>query len=351
VAMVFGEELQAWYQEHKRDLPWRETHDAYKIWLSEIILQQTRVEQGMPYYYRFVERFNTVVDFANADEDDILHLWQGLGYYSRGRNMHKAARIVRDQFNGIFPVDYKTLLSLPGVGEYTAAAISSFANNEAQAVLDGNVFRVLARYYGIETPINSTEGKKVFAAIAKENLDQNHPAQYNQAIMDFGAIHCKPKQPLCEQCMFRLSCYAFTRGEVNQLPVKLKGKGSRDRYFNYFILKDSNRLLMSKRGEGDVWQNLYEFPLLESDHTMDIVDILNDEWFVSYFGKDADLSILQQQTKHILSHQNIYATFFEVRLKGDLIQKKSNWDYVILKDLDKLAKHKLIFTFLERSNF
>ncbi len=349
--MIFGEELQAWYQEHKRDLPWRETHDAYKIWLSEIILQQTRVEQGMPYYYRFVERFNTVVDFANADEDDILHLWQGLGYYSRGRNMHKAARIVRDQYNGIFPVDYKTLLSLPGVGEYTAAAISSFANNEAQAVLDGNVFRVLARYYGIETPINSTEGKKVFAAIAKENLDHNHPAQYNQAIMDFGAIHCKPKQPLCEQCMFRLSCYAFTRGEVNQLPVKLKGKGSRDRYFNYFILKNSDHLLMSKRGEGDVWQNLYEFPLLESDHTMDIIDILNDKWFVSYFGQDADLSILQKQTKHILSHQNIYATFFEVRLKGDLIQKKSNWDYVVLKDLDKLAKHKLIFTFLERSNF
>ncbi|WON95887.1 A/G-specific adenine glycosylase [Sphingobacterium sp. UGAL515B_05] len=349
--MIFGEELQAWYQLHKRDLPWRETKDAYKIWLSEIILQQTRVEQGLPYYLRFVERFNTVVDFANADEDDILHLWQGLGYYSRGRNMHKAARIVRDQYNGVFPVDYKTLLSLPGIGEYTAAAISSFANNEAQAVLDGNVFRVLARYYGIETPINSTEGKKIFTALAKENLDQNHPALYNQAIMDFGAIHCKPKQPLCEQCMFRLSCYALTRDEVDQLPVKLKGKASKDRYFNYFILRDNDKILMSKRGEGDVWQNLYEFPLLESNHTMDIPEILEDDWFVSYFGHGTHLNILQKQTKHILSHQNIYATFFEVRLKGDLIQKKSNWDYVILKDLDKLAKHKLIFTFLERSNF
>lgn len=349
--MKFGEELQAWYRQHKRDLPWRETKDAYKIWLSEIILQQTRVEQGLPYYVRFVERFKNVVEFANAEEDDILHLWQGLGYYSRGRNMHKAARIVRDRYQGVFPVDYQTLITLPGIGEYTAAAISSFANDEAQAVLDGNVFRVLARYYGIETPINSTEGKKIFTAIAKENLDHKHPALYNQAIMDFGATHCKPKLPLCEFCMFRPSCYALSKGQVDQLPVKLKAKASKDRYFNYFILKDNDRILMSKRGEGDVWQNLYEFPLLESNYSLSIPDVVSDEWFISCFGSDAELHVLQQQTKHILSHQNIYATFFEVRLKGDLIQKKSNWDYVFLKDLDKLAKHKLIFTFLERSNF
>ncbi|MDR0263057.1 MAG: A/G-specific adenine glycosylase [Sphingobacterium sp.] len=349
--MIFSEELQAWYQQNKRDLPWRETKDPYKIWLSEIILQQTRVEQGLPYYLRFVERFKTVVDFANAQEDDILHLWQGLGYYSRGRNMHKAAKIVRDQYNGVFPVDYKTLITLPGVGEYTAAAISSFSNNEAQAVLDGNVFRVLSRYYGIETPINSTEGKKIFTALAKENLDQAHPALYNQAIMDFGAIHCKPKQPLCEVCMFRPFCYAVQKGEVDKLPVKLKGKASRDRYFSYFIFKKDDKVLMSKRGEGDVWQNLYEFPLLESKHSMTIPDFLKDEDFIRYFGTNVNLRVLQTQTKHVLSHQNIYATFFEVRLEGDLIQKKSNWDYVFLKDLDKLAKHKLIFTFLERSNF
>ena len=351
VGMIFGAELQAWYLQHKRDLPWRETKNAYKIWLSEIILQQTRVEQGLPYYLRFVERFKTVVDFANANEDDILHLWQGLGYYSRGRNMHKAAGIVRDQYDGVFPVDYKTLLTLPGVGEYTAAAISSFANNEAQAVLDGNVFRVLSRYYGINIPINSTEGKKVFATIAKENLDQQQPALYNQAIMDFGAIHCKPKQPLCASCMFRASCYALLQGEVDQLPVKLKAKASKDRYFNYLILKDDNRVLMSKRGGGDVWQNLYEFPLIESDRTLSIPEILEHELFVQYFGHTANINILQKQTKHVLSHQNIYATFFEVRLAGSLIQKKSSWDYVFLKDLDKLAKHKLIFTFLERSNF
>lgn len=349
--MIFGAELQMWYQQHKRDLPWRETKDPYKIWLSEIILQQTRVEQGMPYYLRFVERFETVVDFANAQEDDILHLWQGLGYYSRGRNMHKAARIVRDEYNGIFPVDYKTLLKLPGIGEYTAAAISSFANNEAQAVLDGNVFRVLSRYYGIETPINSTEGKKIFSTIAQENLDRDHPALYNQAIMDFGAIHCKPKQPLCITCMFNTSCYAALQGDVDILPVKLKAKASKDRYFNYFIIQDDEQILMSKRGEGDVWQNLYEFPLIESDQTLTIPEILTDQQFVQYFGERAEVRILQKQTKHILSHQNIYATFFEVRLKGCLNQKKSNWDYVFLKDLDKLAKHKLIFTFLERSNF
>lgn len=349
--MIFGAELQKWYHEHKRDLPWRETKDAYKIWLSEIILQQTRVEQGLPYYLRFLERFKTVVDFANADEDDILHLWQGLGYYSRGRNMHKTARIVRDEYQGIFPVDYKSLLKLPGIGDYTAAAISSFANNEAQAVLDGNVFRVLSRFYGIDTPINSTEGKKIFTAIARQNLDQEHPALYNQAIMDFGAIHCKPKQPLCSRCMFNQSCYALLHGEVERLPVKLKSKASRDRYFNYFIVKDNEQILISKRGEGDVWQNLYEFPLIEYDHTVTIPEILLDEQFVEYFGQKANLRILQKQTKHILSHQNIYATFFEVQLADSLIQKKSNWDYVYLKDLDKLAKHKLIFTFLERSNF
>ncbi|CAM3844039.1 A/G-specific adenine glycosylase [Sphingobacterium prati] len=349
--MIFGAELQAWYQQHKRDLPWRETKDAYKIWLSEIILQQTRVEQGLPYYLRFVERFETVVDFADAEEDDILHLWQGLGYYSRGRNMHKAARIVRDEYNGVFPVDYKTLLRLPGVGEYTAAAISSFANNEAQAVLDGNVFRVLSRYYGIDTPINSSEGKKIFSALAQENLDQDHPALYNQAIMDFGAIHCKPKQPLCITCVFNTSCYAVLQGDVDRLPVKLKGKASKERYFNYFIVRDDTQILMSKRGEGDVWQNLYEFPLIESDRSLNIPEILINAQFVQYFGENAEVKILQKQTKHILSHQNIYATFFEVRLKGNLNQKKSNWDYVFLKDLDKLAKHKLIFTFLERSNF
>ncbi len=169
--------------------------------------------------------------------------------------------------------------------------------------------------------------------------------------MDFGATHCKPKLPLCEFCMFRPSCYALSQGQVEQLPVKLKAKASKDRYFNYFILKDNDRILMSKRGASDVWQNLYEFPLLESNYSLSIPDVLSDEWFISCFGPDAQLYVLQQQTKHILSHQNIYATFFEVRLKGDLIQKKSNWDYVFLKDLDKLAKHKLIFTFLERSNF
>lgn len=349
--MIFSAALQDWYRQHKRDLPWRETTDPYKIWLSEIILQQTRVEQGMPYYLRFVERFNTVVDFANAEEDEILQLWQGLGYYSRGRNMHKAARIVRDEYGGVFPVEYSTLLKLPGIGEYTAAAISSFSSNEAQAVLDGNVFRVLARYYGIDTPINSTEGKKIFTAIARENLDREHPAEYNQAIMDFGAIHCKPKQPLCSECSLSTSCHALHQGDVARLPVKLKSKASKDRYFNYFIVSDGERILMSRRGAGDVWQHLYEFPLIESERTLDIPDVLENTEFVQYFGQEVTLKVLQKQTRHVLSHQNIYATFFQVRLDGDLKQKKSSWDYVFLKDLDKLAKHKLIFTFLERSNF
>lgn len=348
--MSFAIKLMDWYADQGRDLPWRNTSDPYIIWLSEIILQQTRVEQGMPYFYRFVEEFPIVTKFAEAEEEDILRLWQGLGYYSRARNMHKAAKMVMDDFQGRFPNSYDEAIRLPGVGEYTAAAIASFSTNEKKAVVDGNVYRVLARYFGIREPINSTQGKKLFAEVAQKMLDRDHPGRYNQAIMDFGALHCKPKNPLCAECVFRAECVAFHEGAVGALPVKLKGKKSRNRYFHYFIVMEGNQILMSKRGTGDVWTNLYEFPLIETADDIAMPGLLEQADFEHYFKvENTLLESVGKQIKHVLSHQNIYARFYMVSGTNPLKNKKKEWHYHDYEKIDKLAKHKLIFSFLEKN--
>ncbi|TYR34470.1 A/G-specific adenine glycosylase [Sphingobacterium phlebotomi] len=347
--MLFAVKLMNWYREKGRDLPWRTTHNAYIIWLSEIILQQTRVEQGRPYFHRFVEAFPIVTKFAEANEEDILRLWQGLGYYSRARNMHKAAKMVVDDFQGVFPNTYEKAIRLPGVGEYTAAAIASFSANEARAVVDGNVYRVLARYFGIKEPINSVQGKKIFAQIAEEMLDKESPGIYNQAIMDFGALQCKPKNPLCADCIFRVECVAFQEKLIDVLPAKLKGKGSRNRYFHYFIVIEGDRILMSKRGQGDVWTNLYEFPMIETAEDMPMPDLTVHADFVQYFEEDVVLTAVGKQVKHVLSHQNIYARFYIVGDSNALKKKKKDWNYYYYEKIDKLAKHKLIFSFLEKN--
>lgn len=344
--MSFSERILAWYSTHKRALPWRETKNPYVIWLSEIILQQTRVEQGMPYFLRFVENYPNVTKFADADEADILRLWQGLGYYSRARNMHKASKQVIDLHKGVFPVDYHDLLKLPGVGEYTAAAISSFANNQPYAVLDGNVFRVLARYFGINEPINSTEGKKIFAKLAAEMLDLNNPAEYNQAIMDFGSMQCKPKNPNCEECILRLDCVAYQDNLVDQLPQKIKAKKSRDRFFHYFIVQKEDSVLMSQRTEGDVWANLFEFPMIETTTDLNVAELVQMKEYQEAFGNIQPIQI-KGQVKHILSHQNIFATFYTLNIDNMELGKKSHWNYCLLENLDKLAKHKLISSFVE----
>ncbi|VTQ06643.1 A/G-specific adenine glycosylase [Sphingobacterium daejeonense] len=312
--MSFSERILAWYSTHKRALPWRETKNPYVIWLSEIILQQTRVEQGMPYFLRFVENYPNVTKFANADEADILRLWQGLGYYSRARNMHKASKQVIDLHKGVFPVDYHDLLKLPGVGEYTAAAISSFANNQPYAVLDGNVFRVLARYFGIHEPINSTAGKKIFANLAAEMLDLNHPAEYNQAIMDFGSMQCKPKNPNCEECILRLDCVAYQDNLVDQLPQKIKAKKSRDRFFHYFIIQKEDSVLMSQRTEGDVWANLFEFPMIETTTDLNVAELVQMKEYQEAFGNIQPIQI-KGQIKHILSHQNIFCQILYLKYR------------------------------------
>ncbi|WP_262249281.1 A/G-specific adenine glycosylase [Parapedobacter soli] len=346
--MAFSNDIIAWYNQHKRDLPWRDTTDPYVIWLSEIILQQTRVEQGLPYFNRFLSNYPDVASFAAAPEGEILLHWQGLGYYSRARNMHHAARVVVAGHDGVFPSRYDDLVKLKGIGEYTAAAIASFAANEPRAVVDGNVFRVLARYFGIDEPINSTGGKRMFSELAQELLDQGCPGLYNQAIMEFGALQCRPKNPDCGNCVLRLDCRALKMGRVNQLPVKLKGKASRNRYFNYFVVEDGSRILMNKRGKGDIWESLYELPLIETPRKMELHELAADNAVVAHFGRSAGLRLLDGPVKHVLSHQNLFAQFVAVDRCHDVDDKNMDWSYVFIKDLGTLAKPKLIYSFLKR---
>ena len=345
--MVIADELISWYNKNGRDLPWRETKDPYIIWLSEIILQQTRVEQGLPYFVKFVEKFPTVADFADADEGELLRMWQGLGYYSRVRNMHKAAKMVLSDFDGIFPTQYDEVIKLTGVGEYTAAAIASFSTNERKAVLDGNVFRVLSRYFGIDTPINSAAGKKQFLLLANQVISEDQPGLYNQAIMDFGATVCKPKGPDCENCVLRLDCMALQKDLIGTLPVKTKGKASRNRFFNYFVVERDDTYLFIQRGENDVWANMYEFPLIETETELSLGELQQHNEFKQYF-EGVTLEQMGATVKHILSHQNIYARFFRVMDKQNIIKKNPSWNYYNSDKLDKLAKHKLIFSFINK---
>lgn len=345
--MAFSKEIIAWYELNKRDLPWRHTCDPYVIWLSEVILQQTRVEQGLPYFHRFLSHYPDVQSFAAAHEDELLRHWQGLGYYSRARNMHKAAKMVVTEFGGVFPKRYADLIRLKGVGEYTAAAIASFAGGEAKAVVDGNVFRVLARYFGVDEPINSPKGKKLFFALAQELLEVQQPGLYNQAIMEFGAIQCKPKNPDCAACVLQLDCHARKEKRIDQLPVKIKSKPSRNRYFNYFVLVDGDRILMNKRGQGDIWENLYELPLIETPCLMEPHELANTAAVVACFGATADLRLLTGPVKHVLSHQNLYAQFIAVKVDGEVGCIKNKWGYVFIKDLGTLAQPKLIYSFLK----
>lgn len=306
---MFSKKIQRWYAQQGRELPWRETKDPYFIWVSEIILQQTRVNQGFNYYLRFINRFPTYQDLAKADEQEVLKYWQGLGYYSRARNMHTAARSIQ----GNFPTDYKDVLALKGVGEYTAAAICSFAYDQPYAVVDGNVYRVLSRYYGIDEPIDQTAGKKTFAALAKELLDKTNPATHNQAIMDFGALQCSPKSPNCMECPLQESCIAYNEKRINELPVKIGKTKITDRYFNFFFIDQGEYTYIVKREEKDIWKNLYQFPLIETKQNCDLTDILSKSNDLKLgFLKDAEsLSIVVKDYKHILSHQRLHTNIYK----------------------------------------
>ena len=268
--MNFSTKIISWYQQNYRDLPWRNTNDAYKIWLSEIILQQTRVSQGLPYYINFVTAFPTVNDLANADEQEVLKLWQGLGYYSRARNLHFTAKLVVQNHNGIFPTTYDELIKLKGIGTYTAAAIASFSANEAVAVVDGNVFRVLSRVFNVDYDISQNSSKKYFIELAQKLLSTTQPNLHNQAIMEFGALQCVPKSPNCLDCVFNDSCEAYKLKIVSELPVKLKKNKITKRFMNFILVHDaSGNYIMNKRTGNGIWKNLYEFPCVESENELD----------------------------------------------------------------------------------
>lgn len=338
-------EIIKWYRLNKRDLPWRNTTDAYTIWLSEIILQQTRVEQGLPYFNKFLENFPSIQDFAAASEIQVLKLWQGLGYYSRGRNMLFTAKQVIDLHQGVFPVHYNQLIKLKGIGEYTAAAISSFSNNEAKAVLDGNVFRVLARYFGIEEPINSTIGKKIFTELAQGLIIDQKPSLYNQAIMEFGALQCKPKLPLCSTCPLQLDCYALKNNKINLLPVKLKKVKVKERWFNYFVGIKDGRILTNQRNAGDIWQQMFDFPLVETAAKVQEDDSDFMRSVKSNFGEQVKISKIVEK-KHLLTHQIIYVQFFALENYMINFNQRTEIKSVLLEDFEGLPHPKVISDFI-----
>ncbi len=300
----FHRQLLNWYDSNHRILPWRETQDPYKIWISEIILQQTRVAQGHNYYLRFINRFPTVADLASAPEDEVLLLWQGLGYYSRARNLHIAAQQIMEQHGGIFPTEWKDVRNLKGIGDYTAAAICSFAYNQPYAVLDGNVYRVLARLFDEETIMDIPAGKRLFHALADEILNRENPAAHNQAIMEFGALYCTPTSPDCEHCPLQVHCQAYANHTVDFLPVRKPRTALKERYLNYLIFRsEDNQTLIYRREKQDIWKHLYEFPLIESDHLFTHKDLL------PYLPAGAHI-VNEKTLTHVLSHQRLHARFF-----------------------------------------
>ena len=319
--MDFTNSLTQWYLQNKRDLPWRKTVNPYKIWLSEIMLQQTRVAQGTPYFLSFTTAFPTVFDLAAANEEQVLKLWQGLGYYSRARNLHKTAQYVANELSGVFPDNYNDLLKLKGVGEYTAAAIASFSYNEAVPVVDGNVFRVLSRYFDVETDIASASAKKEFAALAFELMPKHNPGVFNQAIMEFGALQCVPKSPNCGICVFNTSCAALQKKKVDQLPVKSKKLKVRNRFFNYLVVLDDNEnTIIQKRIAKGIWHNLYEFPLIETERVEDfdcIANLIQSDFFKG--NEIVGISESNPETIiHKLSHQHLHIKFWKIKVNGTI---------------------------------
>ena len=324
-----------WYNLNKRNLPWRNTIDPYKIWISEIILQQTRVEQGLPYYNKFILNFPNIIKLSQAKEDKVLKLWQGLGYYSRARNLHFTSKYITEKLNGEFPKNYDGLIKLKGVGKYTASAISSFAYNEKKAVLDGNVFRVLSRYFGVFDPIDSTLGLKLFEEISFKNLPIKNIATYNQSIMEFGALQCKPASPNCELCPLNFNCWAFLNNEISSLPVKNKKIIKKERFFNFIVLANEKFVFIEKRIKNDIWKNLYQFPLFEDSD-------LN-------FKPAKDLvknGVLLKKTKinHILTHQRLNVIFWHYNVNK--LEKNKKYKTIEIKKIDQYPVPKIVENYI-----
>ncbi len=349
-AKLFANQIIKWYEYHKRDLPWRHTKDPYKIWLSEIILQQTRVVQGLPYYEKFVAAYPSVFDLAKASETEVLRLWQGLGYYSRARNLHACAKMVVEDYEGRFPDTYEELLKLKGIGVYTAAAIASFAFDKPNAVVDGNVYRVLSRVFGIKDDIASSQGPKVFQKKANELIPSDRPADFNQGIMEFGAMQCSPATPACGLCPVSLECYAYNNNEQLKLPVKTKKVKVRERHFNYIVLKVADSYYVKERGPKDVWQGLYDFYLIETPKEAASEDLLDQ--LPESVKTEAVIEDESQVFKHILTHQRIFAKFYLIELQSESsVPEKEGLRACTVDELKALPKPILIQKYLEREIF
>ncbi len=342
----FAPKLIEWYNFNKRDLPWRNTQDPFKIWMSEIILQQTRVQQGLPYYERFVAAFASVTDLANAPLDDVLRLWQGLGYYSRARNMHQAATYIRDDLAGIFPNSFENLLQMKGVGRYTAAAIASFAYNEQVPVVDGNVQRLLARIFGVSDDIMHPKTQKIFETIANQHIPKENPGIFNQAIMEFGSLYCTPSKPDCESCIFNSICFAHKHQMASELPVKLKKTKVRKRFFQYAIFRNSGRLALGQRLHKDIWNGLFEFYLVESDTEL-TDDQMNQQLEAEGLTHFKLVNVSDSRT-HILSHQRLATKFYIYQIENSEMLEKKGLSFYNEVEVENLAKPVLLVNYLEQ---
>lgn len=351
----FTEQLISWYQTHKRDLPWRYTKDPYLIWLSEIILQQTRVAQGLPYYEKFVLTFPTVKDLAAASGQEVLRLWQGLGYYARARNLHTCAKTIANRYGGEFPDKYEDLIKLKGIGAYTAAAVASFAFNETVPVVDGNVYRVLARVFGIKDDILSGKGQKKFRELAAQLIPEGKGDTYNQAIMEFGALQCTPLAPACLLCPLNSKCYAYQHGKQKELPVKIKKLKIKRRFLHYMVICQNDRILMKQRSGKDIWAGLYDFYLIEGKEGKSLEDLAQNTLLAHLFS-EGNMSVeVSKLYKHQLTHQQLFVRFYTINitdpgLAGSLMEEQCLNDYTV-EELNQLPKPILIDNFLREEIF
>ncbi|HLY69058.1 MAG TPA: A/G-specific adenine glycosylase [Puia sp.] len=347
----FTKKLLLWNSSHNtRSMPWKGEKDAYKIWLSEIILQQTRVEQGLQYYHKFIKEFPTVLDLAKASRQKVYKLWEGLGYYTRCKNLIDTGNEIVRRYKGKFPSNYDEIRKLKGIGPYTAAAISSFAYNLPHAVVDGNVIRILSRYFGITTPANSSPGKKFYAEIAQSLLPEKKAGEYNQAIMDFGAIVCKPRNPRCEECVQKKDCQAFQNNWVTLLPVKVKRAEKKQRWFYYFIFENKNDVFIRQRKEKDIWQNLFEFMLVEKDQQTNDDKLLKSVKFLKYAGKQKiSIAEISPHRKQELTHQTIHVQFLKFNINQGSPTLKKDYLQIPKKELDQYAFPKIIASYLQQN--
>jgi A/G-specific adenine glycosylase len=348
--MIFSEVISNWYQKNGRKLPWRDTDDPYKIWLSEVILQQTRVDQGMPYYKKFIEKYPDIQSLASATEQQVLKDWQGLGYYSRARNLHAAAKQVVNDFSGKFPDNHDDIRSLKGVGDYTAAAISSFAFGLPYPVVDGNVIRLLSRYFGIDAPVDTSSGARIIKEAAAQIFDTESPARHNQAIMEFGALQCVPASPDCMSCPLVHSCVSYERRLVDVIPVKARRQKTSKRYFNYILIRMDDKVVLQKRSGNDIWRNLFELPLIETPAQADVAELIGSVgWSALFKDNDVVVGKVVGPVTHKLSHREIIAQFIQVEMKSGSIDVLPEADTIPVRSLGDYPVPRLLENYFSES--